>query len=254
MFEFSFNYIINTNILEMKNFLYIVTSVLLLLAVIIAIPASILANKNHQLAVSPTYIPYVPPTTVDSSVNALDTAFNVQNMVALFIGDSHTSNHTQGWQKHLSDSVGFKMINASVGGKTTYWMLEQAVYRINTKVDYVFVYGGANDMYSSSITPKEAVDNIRGIARIAAKQGAKCIIITGFDPIKCTRTPNPNYGRRYATFQDMLLTEYMEGAIVVDTRVVARTDCWDNLCHMAPSGHKKIASKVIKDLKLKKVK
>ena len=153
-----------------------------------------------------------------------------------------------------SPSVFFKMINASVGGKTTYWMLEQAVYRINTKVDYVFVYGGANDMYSSSITPKEAVDNIRGIARIATKHGAKCIIITGFDPIKCTRTPNPNYGRRYATFQDMLLTEYMEGAIVVDTRVVARTDCWDNLCHMAPSGHKKIASKVIKDLKFKKVK
>jgi len=50
-----------------------------------------------------------------------------------------------------------------------------------------------------------------------------------------------------------LLTDYMDGAIVIDTRVVDRRDCWDNLCHMAPSGHKKIAEKIIKDLALQRI-
>jgi hypothetical protein len=45
----------------------------------------------------------------------------------------------------------------------------------------------------------------------------------------------------------------MDGAIIVDTRVVERTDCWDGLCHMSHSGHTKVAKKVIEDLKFKKV-
>jgi hypothetical protein len=143
------------------------------------------------------------------------------------------------------------MINVSVLGKTTYWMLEQAHFKLNNKIDYCFVYGGANDMYTSSITPKEAVDNIKGIAKMCNGLGVKCVVLTGFDPVTCTRTPNKGYGYKYATFQRLLLTEPMEFAQVIDTRVVARTDCWDGLCHMNPTGHKKIANKVIKDLNLR---
>jgi len=180
------------------------------------------------------------------------TVVNVKDKTALYIGDSHTANHTQGWQIQLSQAVGFKMINASVGGKTTYWMINQGLYRINDKIDYCFVYGGANDMYSS-ISPQAAVENIKGIARMCNGRGVKCVVLTGFDPVKCTRTNNPNYARKYALFQQLLLTQDMEGATVVDTRVVDRVDCWDGLCHMAPSGHKKIAEKVIKDLALQRI-
>jgi len=182
-----------------------------------------------------------------------DTQVDVKGLNALFIGDSHTANRANGWQKVLSDSVGFKLNNASVGGKTTYWMLDIAVYKITNEYDYVFVYGGANDMYSSHITPQEAIDNIKGIARMAIKRGAKCIVLTGFDPHKCTRTENKAYPGRYSKFQELLLTDYMEGATVIDVRgVVSRVDCWDNLCHMNPNGHRKIAEKIIKDLKFKK--
>ena len=191
--------------------------------------------------------------TIKAQQIVTPTTLNVQNKVALFIGDSHTSNHKQGWQKRLCDSVGFKMINASVGGKTTYWMIEQAVYKITDKVDYCFIYGGANDMYNSHITPQEAVDNIKAIAKLCQHRAIKCIVLTGFDPVKCTRTPNKSYAGKYAKFQNLLLTQYMEGAQVVDTRVVDRRDCWDELCHMAPSGHKKIAEKVIKDLGFEKI-
>lgn len=180
-----------------------------------------------------------------------DTLLNVQGKTALFIGDSHTANHQFGWQKQLSDSVGFKMINASVSGKTTYWMLEQALYRVNDNIDYCFIYGGANDMYSRSISPKTAVDNIKGMARICRGHNVKCIILTGFDAKECTRTTNPNYAVKYTAFQHLLLKEDMEGAFVVDTRTVARTDCWDDLCHMRYSGHKKVTKKVIQACKFK---
>jgi lysophospholipase L1-like esterase len=177
--------------------------------------------------------------------------FSVKDKTALFIGDSHTCNHTNGWQKVLSTKVGFNMINASVVGKTTYWMLDQAHLRLNNKIDYCFIYGGANDMYTNSITPEEAVDNIKGIARMCNGLGIKCIVITGFDAVKCTKTPNKLYTSKYTEFQQLLLTKHIDFAQVIDTRIIVKTDCWDNLCHMNPTGHKKIANKIIKDLNLR---
>lgn len=192
-------------------------------------------------------------TTVDTvkKVELVDTTMNVKNKVSLFIGDSHTANFKNGWQKVLCDKTGMICKNAAVSGKTTYFMLNMSVYKLNKDIDYCFVYGGANDMFTSSITPKEAIDNIKLIAKGCNAQGVKCIILTGFDPIKCTRTTNPKYAPKYAKFQELLLTEYMNGATVIDTRVVSRSDCWDDLCHMNPNGHRKIANKIIEDLNLK---
>jgi len=198
--------------------------------------------------------PIAPQPVLQDTLPKVDTptTINVNGKTALFIGDSHTANHGFGWQLQVCQAVGFKMINASVGGKTTYWMINEGVYRINDKIDYCFVYGGANDMYSS-ISPQAAVENIKGIARICNGHGVKCIVITGFDPVKCTRTKNPNYARKYAMLQQLLLTQDIEGATVVDTRVVERLDCWDDLCHMNKTGHTKIARKVIKDLALQRI-
>jgi hypothetical protein len=195
-------------------------------------------------ATTPTQVQTIQDTVkVDTPI-----VVNVKDKTALFIGDSHTSNHNNGWQKVLSNKVGFNMINISILGKTTYWMLEQSHLKLNNKIDYCFVYGGANDMYTTSITVKEAVNNIKGIARMCNGLGIKCVIITGFDPIKCTNTPNKNYAHKYNEFQKTLLNTNMEFAQVIDTRVVDKTDCWDGLCHMNPNGHKKIANKVISDL------
>ncbi len=47
------------------------------------------------------------------------------------------------------------------------------------------------------------------------------------------------------------VVDSIKNAIVIDTRVVVRTDCGDWTCHMHPSGHKKVATKVIKSMKLK---
>lgn len=197
----------------------------------------------------------IEKSTVDTTqvVVKKDTLVNVKDKTAIYIGDSHTSNHAQGWQIQLSKLVGFKMTNVSVGGKMTYWMLQQAKTHLVKKYDYCFVYGGANDMYSVGIKPQTAVDNIKSIARICKEKGIICVVLTGFDAKTCTRSNNANYPGRYTEFQRLLMSQDMEGAIVVDTRVVDRRDCWDYLCHMAPSGHKKIAEKIVKDLALQKI-
>lgn len=191
--------------------------------------------------------------TQDTVIIPKDTLVSVKDKTALIIGDSHSANNTSGWQKVLCDKTGMKMINASVGGKTTYWMLDMALYKINDKIDYCFVYGGANDMYSSGIKPVHALRNIQGIVRMCNGRGVKCFVLTGFDPVKCTRTNNPNYPGRYAKLQQMML-DSIKDATVIDTRVVNIKDCWDNLCHMAPSGHKKIAEKIIQDTKFRVIK
>ncbi len=204
---------------------------------------ALLCSLMLSLHPSSESIPLIPEPPQDSLQD-------VKGQIALFIGDSHTANFKNGWQRQLSDSVGFKYRNAAVSGKTTYFMLNMAVYKITDEIDWCFIYGGANDMYTHSISPQEAVDNIQAIARLCSKRGIKCVILTGFDPIKCTRTDNPYYAKRYASFQQILLRG-IEGATVVDTRVVERSDCWDALCHMSPSGHTKIARRLIEELGLK---
>jgi len=222
-----------------KDITYFSISFILFLVVIF-----LLTNIQGQVVIQKkdTTITVVPR-------QGFDTVVNVSGKTALFIGDSHTANHTNGWQVLVCKQTGMKMKNTSVSGKTTYWMLNMAVYTMRDDIDFCFIYGGANDMYTSSITPEEAVDNIKGIIRICKGKGVTPVVITGFDP-KVTSTPNKNYISKYIKFQTLLLTT-IKDAQVIDTRVITKSDCWDGLCHMAPSGHKKIAKKVISEMKLK---
>ena len=49
----------------------------------------------------------------------LDTVISVRGKKALFIGDSHTANHANGWQVLVCKQTGMKMKNVSESGKTT---------------------------------------------------------------------------------------------------------------------------------------
>jgi hypothetical protein len=183
-------------------------------------------------------------------VKPQDTIVDVKGKYVLFIGDSHTSNHG-GWQTILSNKTKMRMNNISVGGKTTGWMLERAKESIHENLDYCFIYGGANDMFNSKITIESAVKNIQKIVNICNSKGVKPVVITGFDPLICINTPeNPNYKFKYSKFQNELIKKIVGGR-VINTRVITKSDCWDGLCHMAPSGHKKIGNCVIKEMKFK---
>jgi hypothetical protein len=183
-------------------------------------------------------------------VKPQDTIVDVKGKYVLYIGDSHTSN-PNGWQYILSNKTKMRMNNVSVGGKTTGWMLERAKESVHEGLDYCFIYGGANDMFNSKKTIESAVKNIQIIVNICNSKGVKPIVITGFDPLTCINTPeNPNYRVKYSNFQYRLLNT-IKGATVIMTHVVDRKDCWDGLCHMSPSGHKKIANHIIDKMNFK---
>ena len=180
-----------------------------------------------------------------------DTVNDLNNKLALFIGDSHTGNNQFGWQIYLCEKTGIKMNNISQIGKTTFWMLEQANLSVHQGFDYCFIYGGANDMYGG-VTAKRATKNIQSIVNICNSKGVHAVVITGFNPITCVRTyDNPGYPQRYAQFQQMLL-DSIKGAKVIDTRgAVVRQDCYDAICHMNPSGHRKMAENIIQKMNIK---
>jgi len=192
-------------------------------------------------------------TTHTPAINvvSIDTVNDIRGKRALFIGDSHTANHNYGWQIQLCQATGLIQNNISVGGKTTSWMLQQANLYVSSNYDYCFIYGGANDMYNSHISAAMAFNNIQYIVNICKYKGVKAVVLTGFDYATCTRTANKSYPGKGAELQRMLLGQ-LQNATVVDTRVVYRSDCGDELCHMNYSGHQKTAHAVIKACKFKK--
>ena len=197
-----------------------------------------------------------PPTTtvkVDTTKQVVTQQVivnDVRGKKALFIGDSHTANHGYGWQVQLCKATGLIQNNISVGGKTTSWMLTQAQMHVNPNYDYCFIYGGANDMYNSHISAINAFNNIQYMVNLCNYKGVKPIVLTGFDYAVCTRTANKAYPGKGAELQRLLLGQ-LQNATVVDTRVVYRSDCGDELCHMNYSGHQKMAQAVIKACKFK---
>ena len=183
-----------------------------------------------------------------------DTVHSVRGKKALFIGDSHTA-ADYGWQYQLCKKTGMIINNTAVGGKQTGWMLEVAKLSLSTNYDYCFIYGGANDM-ASNRQPIKTVKNIQAIVNICLEKQVTPIVITGFDPLTCINVGNreayKGYPQRYAKFQKMLI-DSIQGAKVVKTHCISRTDCSDFVCHMTGSGHRKMAEFVISACKFKKI-
>ena len=222
-----------------KNIIGIIVLIVLIILSFIGISSTLYSKPN------------LPNDTIIVIPKVQDTVVSVNGKYATFIGDSHTSNHNSGWQVVVCKKTGLRMNNLSVSGKTTGWMLEMAKTSLHKGIDYCFIYGGANDMFNSKITIESAVKNIQKIVNICNSKGVKPVVITGFDPLICINTPeNPNYKFKYSKFQNELIKKIVGGR-VINTRVITKSDCWDGLCHMAPSGHKKIGNCVIKEMKFK---
>ena len=189
------------------------------------------------------------------SVRSVDTVVSVKGKTVLFIGDSHTT-YAYGWQDRLCRRTGMTYLNTAVGGKQTAWMVGEARQKITNYFDYCFIYGGANDM-AGNRSPMKSVKNVQIIVDLCIKAHVKPIVVTGFDPITCIdvrgRDVYRGYPQRYARFQQ-LLVDSIKRATVVKTHYISRTDCGDFLCHMAASGHRKMADSIMKTMKFKTIK
>ena len=194
----------------------------------------------------------LPAAILDGEISKLNDPLNdVNGKTALFIGDSHTCSHECGWQKLLCDSTGMRMYNVSQVGISTDQMFRNLKSTLikDYQFDWVFIYGGANDAAGSSDL-NLVMTNIKNMVKYAESKKAHVKVLTGFDPIKTIKPKNGflYYPQRYADLQKMIIDQLPSNC--VDTRVVVRTDCGDWMCHMNPSGHRKIAHAVIKGASL----
>ena len=212
--------------------------------------ASLSSSREKRHLVLPS-----PKLDTAVSVRSVDTVVSVNGKKVLFIGDSHTA-YSNGWQDRLCRRTGMTYLNTAVGGKQTQWMVGEARQKITNYFDYCFIYGGANDM-AGNRSPMKSVKNVQIIVDLCIKAHVKPIVVTGFDPITCIdvrgRDVYRGYPQRYARFQQ-LLVDSIRGATVVKTHYISRTDCGDFLCHMAASGHRKMADSIIKTMKFKTIK
>ena len=212
--------------------------------------ASLSSSREKRHLVLPS-----PKLDTAVSVRSVDTVVSVNGKKVLFIGDSHTA-YSNGWQDRLCRRTGMTYLNTAVGGKQTQWMVGEARQKITNYFDYCFIYGGANDM-AGNRSPMKSVKNIQTIVDLCIKAHVKPIVVTGFNPITCIdvrgRDVYRGYPQRYARFQQ-LLVDSIKGATVVKTHYISRTDCGDFLCHMAASGHRKMADSIIKTMKFKTIK
>lgn len=135
------------------------------------------------------------------------------------IGDSHSAGMGWGWQDTLSWRYGFKLENLSVGGKSTPWMVEtlKKFYMDGKTADIVFIYGGANDAFSS-LKQEDTIKNIQAMVDMVRDNGGKAIVISGFNYDKAVK-PNvgDNYDAgilKYMKLQDEL-PKKIENAVVV---------------------------------------
>jgi ABC-type Zn uptake system ZnuABC Zn-binding protein ZnuA len=185
-----------------------------------------------------------------------DTVHDVKGKVVAFIGDSHTS-YSKGWQDMLSKKTGLSYFNYSVGGISTGWMLDIAKSNLNSNHNFLFVWGGANDMFGNYISPRQAFKNVQEIVNLANKKNIKTFILTGFSPKDCVENKNQKieqYIKRYSEYQQ-LLVDSIKGATVIKNHFVSKSDgdCGDYICHMTYKGHTKMADSIISTLKLKLV-
>jgi len=196
--------------------------------------------------------PIDTPKVIIKPIPPQDTIVSVKGKNVLFIGDSHTA-ADYGLQHQLCKKTKMKYLNTAVGGKQTAWMVEVAKQNINSGYDYCFIYGGANDM-AGNRPPIKSVKNIQKIVNMCLAKQVTPIVLTGFDPLTCVavgnRTAYKEYPQRYAKFQKMLI-DSIQGAKVLKTHCISRTDCGDYLCHMTGSGHRKMCNFIISACRFK---
>lgn len=185
----------------------------------------------------------------------------------LFLGDSNTYDSPTNWTGYLIRDLGIN--NAKIiqkNGSTTQWMKEQLASDLakGNKYDYIFIWGGVNDIYSTGTKrgKTNALENIREMIMMLRKakdtegKTPKIVVIN----MACDRLREDSV--RYATnekladefYQELMLIPFAQ---VIPTRQVLRMGkasceslsnkdlaiqrqslCSDKLCHLNPSANK----------------
>lgn len=193
----------------------------------------------------------------------------------LFLGDSNTYDLPNNWTGYLRNNL--KMRNAKIiqkNGETTEWMKNQLAADLakGNRYDYIFIWGGVNDIYSTGTRAGKtrAIQNIKdmiSMLRRAKDTEGKFPEIVVLN-IACDKLRTDSL--RYATnekLSDEFAREVMmiPYARIVPTRDVLRMGkvpcealtsrqipslrqniCRDEMCHLNPKANKVLADYIQK--------
>jgi hypothetical protein len=210
--------------------------------------------------------------TFKSVINSLfEQRKNPTQARVLFLGDSNTHDSPLNWSGILTRKVGFgntKIIQRN--GATTDWMKRELAsdLAVGNKYDYIFIWGGVNDIYSSGTRAgkNKAVQNLKDMimmlrrAKTPEGKTPKIVVINmACDRLRdeSVRYPNPEkFGAEF--YRDVMALSYAQ---VIPTRQVLRQGkascdalspqdlaqqrrelCQDKLCHFNPSANNVIAN------------
>lgn len=185
----------------------------------------------------------------------------------LFLGDSNTYDSVSNWTGYLKRDLGIR--NSTIiqkNGGTTTWMKDQLAQELakGNKYDYIFIWGGVNDIYSSGTKKGKntAIQNIRDMVMMLRKakdtegKTPKIIVINmACDKLRedSVRYPEPE---KLASefYRELMLLPFAQ---VIPTREVLKLGkvgcdslsakdisaqrqiiCSDKLCHLKPEANK----------------
>jgi lysophospholipase L1-like esterase len=188
----------------------------------------------------------------------------------LFVGDSITAIDYKGkpvtstypnFIKKELEPKGIKVDVVAEGGKRTDWILANLTEKLKTnKYDRVYIYGGVNDMFSST-TKQTALQNVQKMVDLIKSKGAEPYVIIGYDAetfmdenkLKPTSYVPTKAGmvklkNRYIDYQNSIADTITGGTIVEKFNIPSSMT--SDAVHPTPSGQKIIAESLLKDLRM----
>jgi lysophospholipase L1-like esterase len=186
----------------------------------------------------------------------------------LFVGDSITAIEYKGkpvtwtYPNIVKKELAPKNVKVDVvaeGGRRTDWLLTNLTEKLKTnKYDRVYIYGGINDMFSST-TKHTALQNVQKMVDLIKSKGAEPYVIIGYDAetfmdenkLKPTSYVPTKAGmvklkNRYIDYQNSI-ADTIKGATIVDKFDIPSSMTSDAV-HPTPSGQKIIAKKLLETI------
>ena len=186
----------------------------------------------------------------------------------LFVGDSITAIEYNGkpviwtYPNIVKKELAPKNVKVDVlakGGKRTDWMLTNLTEKLKTnKYDRVYIYGGINDMFSST-TKQSALQNVQKMVDLIKSKGGEAYVIIGYDtksfmdddklvptsyvPTKAGMIKLKN---RYIDYQNSI-ADTIKGATIVGKFDIPSSMTSDGI-HPSERGQKIIANRLLETL------
>lgn len=186
----------------------------------------------------------------------------------LFVGDSITAikdtkgnNITSTYPNYVKSELAKNNIGVDVlakGGQPTSWMLQNLPSMLQNKYDRVYIYGGVNDAWNSSIKPNVPFENIQKMVDLINQSGADAFVIVGYEPYgfmdyqkmpvtiyQKSKEDNIPLIKEYADFQVQLPKVVKKATFIPKINLGNRTS--DGI-HPNGEGQKMIAETILKTI------